>query len=107
MKGITTVRFLLTFMIFLAFLGFISTLPGAPRILEPFDFVWFVGGMLGVAGACAVATGVPCAGAIAIFGLVSIYKYVIVRVEWIKLLIFTPLLVVLIYIVLRLARGGG
>ena len=107
MRGTTPIRFLLTFMVFLGFLGFLSTLPGAPKIIEPFDFAWFVGGMIGVTGSCVVFSGVPCAAAIAIYGIVSMYQYIIVSQDWLKLLIFTPLIVVLIYLIMRLARGGG
>jgi hypothetical protein len=93
---------------FMSILGFFSLfLPPPLRVMSPFDFVWFGGGMLGVAGACAVATGVPCAIALGIFGVVSLITYVVILVSWIKLLIFMPIVVIVIYIASRLARGGG
>jgi len=107
MRGTTPIRFLLTLMVFLGFLGYISTLEGAPKIIEPFDFAWFVGGMIAVTSACVVWSGVPCAGAIAVYGLATMFQYIFVYQDWLKTLIFTPLIVTLIYLILRLGRGGG
>ena len=110
MKGTTEVRFILTLMVFLGFLTFMvsySDIPEELKFIEPFDFVWWVGGIIGVAGACVVWTGLPCAGAIAIWGIGTVYKYVVVNLEWLKLLVFTPLVVTMIYIIMKLARGGG
>jgi hypothetical protein len=93
---------------FIAFLGFMSTIaPPEFVILKPFDFIWFAGSFIGLTTVCVVATGIPCAGGIVVFGMVSLYQYFIVSVDMIKLLVFTPLLVVLIYIAMRLAKGGG
>ena len=97
-----------TIAFFIAFLSFMSLIsPPEYRVIDTFDFVWFAGGLIGVASACVIATGIPCAGALAIFGIVSIWQYLIVNFEWLKLLIFFPLVIVIIYIVSRLGRGGG
>jgi ABC-type uncharacterized transport system permease subunit len=103
-------QILMTIMFFMAFLGFMSTIMPPPfRILSPFDFLWFGGGMVGVAGACNLVPiiGVPCTIALAIFTVVSILLYVVIFVSWIKALIFIPLVMVMVYLVSRLARGGG
>jgi hypothetical protein len=101
---------ILTLLAFLAFLTFISNLPDTPseyKIISPFDFVWFTGGILGVAASCSIWTGIPCAAALAIFGLVSFFNYLVINYEVVKFLIFMPVIATLIYIVARLGRGGG
>jgi hypothetical protein len=102
------VKVLMTILFFLSFLGFMAVfLPPEFQIMNAFDFLWFGGGIVGVAGACVVLTGLPCAVALVIFGAVSLFTYVIVLVSWIKLLIFTPVVIIVVYLVSRLARGGG
>lgn len=101
-------KFILGFMVFLAFLGFIvAYLPEGMQFIDLFDFVWFGGGMIGISGACVIVSGVPCAIALAVFGILTIWQYVIVSVDWIALLVFTPLVVTLIYLMSKLGRGGG
>jgi hypothetical protein len=110
MSVTTETQIILTLMAFLAFLTFISNLPDTPneyKIITPFDFAWFTGGVLGVAGACSIWTGLPCAAALAVFGIVSFFNYLVVAYDVVKLLIFMPVIATLIYIVARLGRGGG
>jgi len=47
----------------------------------------------------------PCAGALAFFGIVTFFTYVVVSFDWLKLIIFMPIVVTLIYILSQLARG--
>lgn len=104
----TETGILLTIFIFFAVLGFISALaPPDFQVMSPFDFVWFTGGIIGVSSACVIMSGIPCAGALAIWGILTVWQYVIVNVSWLKLLIFTPIVAIIIYIVSKLARGGG
>jgi hypothetical protein len=111
MMPITTeVEVVLALLSFIAFLMFVSSLPGTPKeyqIINTFDFAWFSAGILGVAGACVISTGIPCASSLVIFGLTSVFNYLIVNYNLVKLLIFTPIIATLIYIVARLGRGGG
>jgi hypothetical protein len=103
-------KFILAYSIFLVVLMFIQSLPDFPpdlKIISPFDFAWFTGGIISVAGACVIASGIPCAVALGVFGFISVWNYLIVSIEWVKLLIFTPLVVTLIYIISKLGRGGG
>jgi hypothetical protein len=102
--------FILFFISILVILAFLMSQPDYPedmKFINTFDWVWFSGGMVGIAGACVVTTGLPCAIALTIFGVVTVFKYVIVSFEWIKLLIFVPLIVTMIYIMSKLGRGGG
>jgi hypothetical protein len=91
---------------FMALTGFLSTMmPPALQFATPFDLVWFTGSIIGISGACVIATGLPCAVALAVFGLASIWQYLIVSVAWVKLLIFTPIMVGFIWEISRMARG--
>jgi hypothetical protein len=100
-------KILMYILFFLAFVGFINTImPKEYQFLNAFDMVWFSGGIVGVAGSCAVATGLICAAALAIFGLTSMLAYIVFSLGWIKLLMM-PVVVIIAYIVMRLARGGG
>lgn len=104
----TETKFILAFMVFLSFLGFMSLyLPEELQFIEPFDFIWFSGGIIGIGGACVITSGVPCAIALAIFGIGTVWQYIIVSQEWLTLLLFTPLVVTLIYLMTKLGRGGG
>jgi hypothetical protein len=101
-------KLLLSIMVLIGFLAFMmSIVPPELQFINIFDFTWFIGGLLAVTGACVLATGIPCAGAIVIFGATSIYTYVILYNSVVKLIIFLPIMVTLVYITMRLARGGG
>jgi len=104
----TELSFILFISSFLSVLAFLmSSLPIGLQFINIFDFIWFGGGIIGVAGTCAVVTGIPCAIALVVFGVISIFQYIIVQDAILKLLIFTPIVIGLIYTVSRLARGGG
>jgi hypothetical protein len=97
-----------TTMFFLSFLGFISALaPIQFQVLSPFDFAFLGGSFIGVAGTCAIVTGIPCAVALVVFGAVSVLSQFITPVTWIKTLIFIPISMIMLYLAVRLARGGG
>lgn len=104
----TELGFILFMSSFLAILGyFMSLLPSTMQFINTFDFLILGGGFIGVAGTCAIVTGIPCAGALIVFGLINVYQYIIVTNSLIKLIIFTPIIIGLVYVVSRLARGGG
>jgi len=108
MKGEMEAKILMTILFFLAILGFFTAiLPPELQVIKPFDFVWFGGGIIAVAGACVIATGVPCAAALGIFGVASLLKYIVVSNSWLNLVIFMPITIIIVYIVSKLARGGG
>ena len=102
-------RFILFVMLYLGFLAFLmnTDIPEELKVIKPFDFVWFAGGIVGVAGACTVVTGVPCPVALGLFTVGTFLNYVISQSSWIKFIIFLPIITTLIYIVARLGRGGG
>lgn len=109
------------FIVFLAFffsiMLFIQALPGYPdslKFINVLDVAWIGIGTASIGGLCMIPgslisaiTAVPCIAALGVFGGVTIYQYIIVQTEFIKILIMTPLMVGLIYIISRLARGGG
>jgi hypothetical protein len=96
-------------MVFMAFLTWIGTMtPPEYQIISPFSFATLGASLIGVAGACAIATGLPCAGALAVFGVFDMLaQYFTTTFDWVKLLIFTPISMLLLYLAIRLARGGG
>lgn len=99
---------LITVLFFLAIMGFFSTIaPPEYKVMDVFDFAWLAGSFISIAGTCAIETGLLCAGALAAVSVVSFWQYFVVTVEWFKTLIITPILVILIYLAVRIARGGG
>jgi hypothetical protein len=107
-SGQAETPFILSFMLFLAFLMYLtisisSTYPGFKTITS-FDFGIMGGSIIGVAAACAVVTGLACAGALAIFGALTILT---VQNTLLSALIIVPILVTVAYVVSRLSRGGG
>jgi len=104
------IKFLISLMSFYAFLLFLfqfTDIPDDMKFFSGWDFAWFGGGIIGVASACVVWSGVPCAAALAVFGLGTLWSYVVVSFEWLKILIFTPLLIGTVYVISKLGRGGG
>lgn len=96
-------------MVIIIVLGTWFTLQISPRypqfqFITGFSALVMVGSFVGVAGACAIATGLPCAAAlIAATGL----TFFLTPNPLVSLLIFTPITVTLAYIISRLAKGGG
>jgi len=98
----------LTLFAFLSFLSFFSEIaPKEYRFITLIDMLWLIGSFIGVAGACAVATGLPCAGALAVFSFLNIFQYIVVTNDVIKTLLFTPIVILMMYYAIRIARGGG
>lgn len=81
-------------------------MPEEFQLFTPVDLVVFTSEVGSIAGFCVVATGLPCAGAIAVWVLVDLLAYVITD-QLIKLLISTPIMIMVIYILMKLARGTG
>lgn len=107
-KGEGETKILLSVLIFFGFLSAMYLfLPAPLQFFTPFDFAGTGIGIIAVAGTCVVATGLPCAGAIALYSIYEFAQYFVFSNEPLKLVIFFPLSLVLIYIIMRLARGGG
>ena len=107
-KGETDTKILLSIFFFMAFLGFLvvyANLPSGFQFVNVFDFTWFIGGAVTIGGTCVIATGLPCAGALAIFSIATFWNYIIVQVSWVELLIFTPIVAIIMIIMIRIARG--
>lgn len=101
-------RIFITLFSFLGFLAFISSIvPQEYRFITLIDLGWLMASFIGVAGACAVATGLPCAGALAVFSFVSLFQYIVITNDIIKTLFFTPIVMLIMYFAIRIARGGG
>jgi hypothetical protein len=92
----------------LAFLAFMSTImPAEYNIFGAFDFAFLGGSIIGVAGTCAIITGIPCAGALVVFGVLSLLNFIVFNQSILKPLIIIPLVIVITYLVARLSKGGG
>ena len=107
-KGQGETSFILTLMIFLAVSVFLATqiAPQFPEfsIVTPLDFIIFTSSFIGIAGTCALVSGIPCAGALIVFNVLTFF---IAGNPLISTLIFIPLTVTLAYVISRLSRGGG
>jgi hypothetical protein len=106
----TEVAIIIFIAFFLAFLGLISAI-SEYKIADVFDFLWFGGSLLGLATACTlnipIVGGIACGGAVTIFGAVTFLRYILWGGEYLKLIIFLPLIAILLYVISRLIRGGG
>lgn len=108
LKGQAETPFVLTMMVIIVF-GIWFTSQIAPRypqfqFLSSFDAIFFAGAFLTVAGACAIATGLACAGALAFFSFTGFF---FVQNTLVFLMVFTPIVVTIAYVISRLARAGG
>lgn len=94
--------------IFLVFMTWLTTQiqPRFPQFqgISGIDFAIMTGGIVGVAGACAVATGLACAAALIIFNTVQFFA---VQNTLIGTFIILPLSVCLAYVISRLGSHGG
>lgn len=107
-NGTSELGFIIFISSFLSILTFLMlSLPEAMRFINIFDFAIFGGNIILVAGTCVIATGLPCAVGLGVFAVINIIQYILVENFIIKLLIFTPLTIGIIYVMSRLARGGG
>lgn len=109
MKGQTgDFRFILSFMIFTSvviLLGGLALTSGFDTtIFTGFNIPVFVTSLIGVAGACVLVTGIPCAAALLFFNLIT---FMTSGNAVIFSLVLTPLLVTLAFIIAKLGRGVG
>lgn len=113
----TELDFIIAFAFMLSFYGVLILfgLPSQYQFINAFDGIWLSGGMIGVSLACTLATGftlpiigaITCATATGIWAIAGIWTYIVVNNDVIKLIIFTPLTLGLIYVISKLIRGGG
>lgn len=107
-KGQAETPFVLSLVVILAFISFMSVLIVAryPQfaILSSFDMGFFTANIIIVAGTCVIATGLPCAAALAFF---SFTQFFIVQNTVLYSLVFVPLTVTIAYVMARLGRGGA
>ncbi len=107
----------LSFMIAFFILLIIFGLPANYQLINTFDFLWLGGGIVVITTGCVVLTGIPCAILEASYGFATLLTYLGVtglisstttgNIDIIKAFIFTPLSIGIIYVVSKLARGGG
>lgn len=108
MKGQTDAPFIFGLMVFIAFLIFLTTQIQTwypqYQTIGAFDMVFFGGQFIAVAGTCAIATGIACAGALVFFSVLSFF---FVQNTILNTLIFIPISVTVAFIISKLARGSG
>lgn len=99
------VGYIMSIGLFLAFLivitGLIQVSFPAFHIIDVFDFAALGISFIVVAGACVLATGIPCAGALVFFSFANF----IIFSNTILWFLFTPLTLTMAYLVAKLARG--
>jgi hypothetical protein len=106
MNDVQFMFFLLMFLSFFTLLWFLG-IPENLTYIEPFDVAIVGADIIAITTACVVATGALCAPVIAGFSLFSIYYWLVVSSELAKIIIFTPLIIVFLFVLSRLARGNG
>jgi len=110
MSDLTIVSSIVIFLTCLAFLNLL--LPVAYQFVSITSLTWLSGATVAVGGVCVVATGLPCAAAMAIyFGATFLIAYFTSTgyAQPIMTMIFSVISIILIIFMARLARGvaGG
>lgn len=102
------IKYILAFSVMLAFASALVLAGGVENfiVFDLFDIGFFSGEIVAITGACVIATGIPCGVALAIGGTVTIIYYVLTD-QLLTLIFFTPIVVTIIYILMKLARGTG
>jgi hypothetical protein len=89
---------------FLAFLVFLNQyLPAELHLISNFDITALGIGFTAITASCVIATGIPCGIAVAI-GAILAFVNIAVNFTVFKIF-FTAMTFILLYIVLKLARG--
>jgi hypothetical protein len=111
MTQISTELGLIVFIV--AFFGiyiFLTSQPDTPsdfKFLSSTSLYIFTAGIPAIAGTCAVATGIPCAIGLGFYAVANLISAYYSSSTLIALIVMTPMMVGVIYIVSKLARGGG
>lgn len=93
---------------FLAFVGFVSIyLPTSFKIISPFNFIFLTAQITAVATACVVTTGIPCAAVLIVAFIANLLAIFTAYQTIIQTLIITPISIIIVFILMRLAKGGG
>lgn len=100
-------NFILAFGLILSFCSALIYIgiPEDLQLLNDVDLTIFSTEIVTVAGTCVVATGIPCAAIMIFWSILNIYTFLVISSELAKLLIITPILLTVIYIISELARG--
>ena len=101
--------FILGIMFLLSFIIFIQAyLPSQFQIFSIFDIAIFGGNIITIGAACVITTGIPCAIILIANGLFDFFFFIVVPTQfaWFKALFITPIIIVLIFILVKeLGRG--
>lgn len=106
------VVFFLSFFILLTFVG----MPFAYSVFTTIDIFWIFGQIAAVTAACVIAdatifglipAGVLCTLTLLGTFVVNAFMYLVASDEYIKIMIVTPILLLIYYIILKFARGSS
>jgi hypothetical protein len=105
---VTKLEFVLTIAFLFGFLAFMNTvLPAQYKFATTLDLVVFIGQIIGIGAACVITTGIPCAAAIGVGAAFTVGTYFATDFNLLKIMIFTPLQIGMIWTIISLARGDG
>jgi hypothetical protein len=92
----------------LAYWGYMSTItPTQFVVLNPISF-GFMAAQIGIITAgCVVVTGLPCVAVLTATFILNLLFWIFSLQTLVQILVMTPLTVVILYILMRLAKGGG
>lgn len=100
-------QFLFAFIMFLSFFTLLYALdiPVGYTFVEPFDIFIVASTIVAITTACVVTTGLLCAPAVVGFGVFDAYYFLAVSNELVKIIIFTPIIILFLFVIFKLARG--
>lgn len=97
---------MVSIIIFISVAFFLNTiLPPEYQFMNSYNIALLSAETAAIVGTCVVATGLPCAGAI---GAVTVANFLIAfytTISWLNMLILTPLMFTVSWLLYRLARG--
>lgn len=93
--------FFLSFFLLLIFLG----IPLEYQLFTIYDLGWIATELTALAVGCADPTGVACIASIVGILIGNWYMYFSTSIEWVKIIVTTPLILILWYVFMRFARG--
>lgn len=97
---------MVSIMLFVSVVFFLNTiLPQEYQFMDNYNIALLSAETAAIVGTCVIATGLPCAGAIAGVTVANFLIAFYTAIPWLNMLILTPLMFTVSWLLYRLARG--
>jgi len=102
-------QFLYGFLMLLSFFALLYFLeiPINMLYIQPFDIFLVASSLFAITVGCVIVTGIPCALAVTTFGIIDAGYFMTVPDGAIKIMIFTPMIILFLFVLFKFAKGSN